>query len=151
MKARAPNSIALENLRSVGVRLRPLDLQLGHPGFESGGFQAENCRRAACAAYSPASLLKHRENLVPFALLERRLRPIAGLGLGNLDLQHIAGCKNHSAFDDVAQFANVARPRVLLELPDGFRGNPLDLLAHPPGESLDERPNEQRDILTALS
>ena len=102
-------------------------------------------------ANSPASLLKHRENLAPFALLERRLRPIAGVGLGNLDPQHIPRCKNHPAFDDVTQFANVARPRVLLEFADGSRGNPLDFFADPPGELLHERPNEQGDILTALS
>src|SRR5713226_6589087 len=65
--------------------------------------------------------------------------------------EHAVPRKDHRAFHQVLQLANVARPRIPLEGSHGFRRNAIDLLPHPAAKQLHEMRNKSRNVFPALS
>src|ERR1700746_1959144 len=57
--------------------------------------------------------------------------------------------QDHRALDHVLKFAYVAGPRIGDECGHGFRGNRIDLLAHPAVEDVDELLAQRWDIFAA--
>src|SRR3982751_1901150 len=66
------------------------------------------------------------------------------------DREPPAGRDDHCALDDVPEFANVTRPRVMLQRSHIVSVDRVDALAECFGELLDETPDQQRDVLDAL-
>ena len=60
-------------------------------------------------------------------------------------------CEDHRPFDDVAQLADVARPRVALQLAQTVLRQRLDGLAERLRELVDERPHQPRNVFDALA
>src|SRR6267154_6317717 len=65
--------------------------------------------------------------------------------------EHTVPRKDHRAFHQVLQLANVARPRIPLEGTHGFRRNAVDLLPHAAAKQLHEMRNKSRNVFPALS
>src|ERR1700757_2888798 len=59
--------------------------------------------------------------------------------------------KDHRAFHQVLQLADVSRPRIPLKGSHGFRRNAIDLLPHPAAKQLHEMRNKSRNVFPALS
>src|SRR5436305_15080839 len=90
-------------------------------------------------------------------MLKIRLQPCSGCGkfgrcrqeiLANLE--HGTGHENHRPFEHVFQFADVARPRVLLQPPHCLPANSVKPLANAGREFVDEEMREQRDVVGPL-
>src|SRR5712692_10845650 len=65
--------------------------------------------------------------------------------------EHAVPRKDNSAFYQVLQLANIARPRIPLEGSHGFRRNAVDLLPHPAAKQLHEMRNKNGNVFPALS
>ena len=65
--------------------------------------------------------------------------------------EHAVPRKDHRAFHQVLQLADVARPRIPLEGSHGFRRNAVDLLPHAAAKQLHEMCDKGGNVFPALS
>jgi hypothetical protein len=65
--------------------------------------------------------------------------------------EHAVPRKDHRAFHQILQLADVARPGVALERTHGFRRNRLDLLSHAAAKQLHEMRNKRGNVLPPLA
>ena len=114
------------------------------------GLQAEAIGGAVGAANAPARDVEHLTHVLLLdidqaiaALLVPEQRP------RQFDRQLAAARADHRPLDDVAELADVARPRVLPQRVHRLAGDRLDLLAERGRELVHVPPHEQRDVLDA--
>src|SRR6266851_6493667 len=65
--------------------------------------------------------------------------------------EHAVPRKDHRAFHQVLQLANVPRPRIPLEGSHGFRRNRLDRLSHAAAEGLHKMHYKRGNVFPALT
>src|SRR5262245_52017860 len=104
---------------------RTPDSELRHPSLERGRRQPEESPGAIGATHAPPGQLEDAEDVAPLHVLEREAR---GRGLPaplrELDLEpRTAVGQDDGSFDDVPQLADVAGPRISLELLEAALGD----------------------------
>src|SRR6266566_5037771 len=140
-----------------GFRPRADNSELLHAEIESCPVQSQTCRCTPWAGENPARLSEGRDYVLPLDLFQS-LTPLmfvprrnTGMKVLDRDPQHWTGRENHCAFDDILQFANVSRPRVLRQGVHGFAGDRIDRFVHLPRGVLDEMPHELWDIFRTFA
>src|SRR5207247_11318556 len=103
-------------------------------------------------AYPPSGVLENPHDVGTLDVLQQQTRRSGrSPALRDLDPQHRFGAQDHGPFDDVPQLADVAGPRVSLQLPEVALVDRLDSLPHLPGDLVYDRAHQCRDVLGTLA
>ena len=89
-----------------------------------------------------------------FAFLRQDLwrpRRLDDIPLRQGELQHVAAGQQDRPFDDVFQFAHVARPLHARQGAQGFRRDAVDIASHAAGDFEGKRLHQQRDVVGTLA
>src|SRR6185436_19206650 len=94
------------------------DPQPRHAAVERGRLDAEALRRATAPADPPVRAVEHGADVIDFERGQRHARRwrLGDRGPGGSHDQLVPGGEDHRTFDDVAQLADVAGPRIALQL-----------------------------------
>src|SRR5262245_17111001 len=121
-------------LRGCGESSRLLsdDAEPRHPALQRRRLHAEAFRGPAGTADAPVRAFEHGADVILLQLMEgycclaslRRQWPLSRSRRPHGELT--AGCHDERAFDDVAQFADVAGPWVALQLAQAVLRNRVD-------------------------
>ena len=149
---RAGTSDPRRILRNIGDSPPPRYSKLRHARLQRRWLDGQNLSGTTGTSDSPTRVLKNAKDLLPHAFAQGK----SGLSTartenGGFHQQRVARGKNHCAFDNVAQFTNVAGPGILLQLLHRPARNAVNRLTHATGEDLDEGPYQQRYIFTTFT
>ena len=135
-----------------GLLRGTLESQLRHPAFQGAGFHPEQFGGAAVSPDAPVDATEHRSDVLPLHVHERDALGVRGhRRLRQLDRQDWSRRYDDRALDDVAQLTDVAGPRVALEGQHVVFRDRLDLLAERFAELVDEAPDKERQVVSALA
>src|SRR5579862_7674087 len=144
------------------LRVRSRDTHPSHPGKQRGSFQSQFRRCAVRSTDDPAGLLKCFQNQSAIGIFQSHRRVECSSAMQTWDhelllvfakwvLEYTVPRQDHSAFHQVLQLTNVARPGIPLEGGHGFWRNRVNLLSHAVAKQLHEMRDKCRNVLTALS
>src|SRR5437016_8596189 len=105
------------------------DIELRHARLERRRRKPEESRGTVRPAYPPSGVLENPHDVGTLDVLQQQTRRSGrSPALRDLDPQHRFGAQDHGPFDDVPQLADVAGPRVSLQLPEVALVDRLDSL-----------------------
>src|SRR5579863_6101518 len=150
------------------------DAEFAHAGLERGALHSEESGGTFGTCDAPFRLAEGAEDVLTVGVLKggdgeircrRRVERgncgsdggIGGARRGavqkfrNGDTEFLAGGQENSPLDQIFEFANVARPRVVSESFHGICGNVLNGFVEAAAKFLDEVADEERNVLGALA
>ena len=131
---------------------RALDSQLRQAGLECRRFESQPIGRAAGTADPPVRALEHAADVTLLDVHQFGAASCRGRRRSwNRNGQSCTRCRNHRALHDVAEFANVAGPRIGLQRCHVLPADRLDAPAEGVREFFNETPDEDRNVLAPLT
>jgi len=171
---RWPREPARSQLESDGAA----DVEFAHAGLQGGALHAEDGGSAFGAGDAPFGLAEGAKDVLALGFFEsgdgrgggacgiRRSEDAAVGGdvggdvadgerglfqLGERDTEFFAGAEEHGAFDEIFEFADVSRPRIVHERVHRVGGNVQHGFVEAAAEILDEVADEERDVFAAFA